>query len=131
MLVGGEETGGRFAIVETIAVRGAEPPHHLHRREDETPYVLEGALRVCIAGAWADVPAGAAVCLPRGVEHAVTVVTGRARVLAILAPAGFEGFYRELEAAAPAGAPGPDIERLVATAARYGCEITAPPPTNP
>jgi quercetin dioxygenase-like cupin family protein len=127
--VTGEETGGRFAIVEAVATRDAASPRHRHLREDELLYVLEGALHVLSAGAWADIPAGAAVRLPRGVEHAVVATEG-ARVLAILTPAGFEGFYGELAAAEPAGVPVPGVERLVATAARFGCEITGPPPSR-
>ena len=124
VLVGGEETGGRFALVETVEERGAEPPRHLHHWEDETLYVLEGALDVWAAGGWVEVPAGAAAFLARGVEHAFRVASARARVLVFLTPAGFEGFYREINATCS------EVERLVATAARYGCEITGPAPTR-
>ena len=122
VLVGGEETGGRFALVEKVEERGAEPPRHLHHWEDEALYVLEGSLDVWVAGEWVEVTAGAAVFLARGVEHAFAVSTERARVLVFLAPAGFERFYREMDAVEP------EVERLVATAARYGCEITGPAP---
>ena len=123
ILVAGEETGGRFALVEMVEERGAEPPRHLHHWEDETLYVLEGSLSVWVAGKWVEAPAGAAVFLARGVEHALAVAAGRARVLSFFAPAGFEGFYRELGATSA-----PDVERLVITAARYGCEIVGPAP---
>jgi hypothetical protein len=62
--------------------------------------------------------------LPR-VEHAHVVATELARMLVFVVPAGFEGFYREVGAL---GASPLDVERLVATAARYGCEITGPTP---
>ena len=122
ILVGGAETGGRLAIVEEVVVRGAEPPRHLHHWGDEALYVLEGELAVCLGGEWRWVPVGGAILLSRGVEHAIAVVGAEARVLTVLTPAGFEGFYRELAGAAP------DLDRLVATAARYGCEITGPSP---
>ena len=121
LLVGGAETGGRLAIVEEVMGRGAELPRHLHHWEDEALYVLDGELAVCLGGEWRRVPAGGAVLLSRGAEHAVAVVGAAARVLTVLTPAGFEGFYRELADATP------DLDRLVATAARYGCEITGPP----
>ena len=121
ILIGGAETGGRLAIVEEVIRRGAELPRHLHHWEDEALYVLDGELAVCLGGEWRRVPAGGAVLLSRGVEHAVAVVGAAARVLTVLTPAGFEGFYRELTDATP------DLDRLVATAARYGCEITGPP----
>ena len=121
VLIGGEATGGRFALVETVEVRGAAAPRHCHHWEDETLYVLDGELAVWLGDTWHRLPAGAALLLPRGVEHAVAVVGAAARVLTVLTPAGFEGFYRELADATP------DLDRLVATAARYGCEITGPP----
>ena len=123
ILVAGEETGGRFALVETVEERGSEAPRHLHHWEDETLYVLEGSLSVWVAGRWLEAPAGAAVFLARGVEHALAAATEGARVLSYFVPAGFEGFYRELGATSA-----PDVERLVATAARYGCEIVGPAP---
>ncbi len=125
VLVGGTETGGRLAIVALTMARGAEPPRHRHHWEDEALYVLDGELAVCLDEEWRRVPSGAAILLPRGVEHGVAVVGARARVLAVLTPAGFEGFYRDTS-----GVP-PDLERLVATAARYGCEITGPAATPP
>ena len=124
VLITGEETGGRFALIQTVEVRGGEPPRHRHEREDEILHVLDGALRVWIAGAWVEAPAGTTVVLPRGVEHGFVVTAGRTRLLTAVSPAGFEGFYREA-----AGRPNPiDLDRLVATAARYGCEITGPSP---
>ena len=125
VLVAGEETGDRFALIETVEEPGAEAPRHIHHREDEALYVLEGSLDVWIASRWVEVPAGAAVFLPRGVEHTFVVATEGARVLALVAPAGLEGFYREADAARS------EVERLVATAARYGCEITGPAPARP
>ncbi|CAA9567887.1 MAG: hypothetical protein AVDCRST_MAG88-2062 [uncultured Thermomicrobiales bacterium] len=125
ILVGGAETGGRLAIVELTLARGASDPRHRHDREDEALYVLDGELAVCLDEEWRRVPAGATILLPRGVEHGVAVVSPRARVLTILTPAGFEGFYRDVDSSEP------DLERLVTIAARYGCEITGPPPTGP
>ena len=125
VLVDGAATAGRLALLALTVTRGQEPPSHRHHWEDEALYVLAGALRVRVAGEWATVAAGAAVFLPRGVEHAFVVATPVARLLVALAPAGFEGCYREL-----GGASALSLERLVATAARYGCEITGPPPID-
>ena len=129
VLLAGAETGGRLAVVETVEARGAALPLHRHHWEDEVLYVVAGELAVRLGGAWRRVPAGAAVLLPRGVEHAVAAATPEARVLTILTPAGFEGFHREWGTMTAGVAT--DLERLVALAARYGCEITGPPPTPP
>ena len=127
VLVAGEETGGRFALLETVEARGGEPPRHLHHWEDETVYVLEGELKVCVGGEWATAPAGTAVFLPRGVEHSFVVTTDDARLLVIVVPAGIEGLYCELGGQERGTAP--ELERLVTAAARYGVEITGPPPS--
>lgn len=126
VLVAGEETAGRYGLLETTEERSARLPRHLHHREDETLYVIEGSLSVWIAGEWVEAPAGTALLLPRGVEHALVAATKKARVLSFFAPAGFEGFYREMPATGPS-----DVERLVTTAARYDCEITGPTPERP
>jgi quercetin dioxygenase-like cupin family protein len=123
VLIGGDETGGAFALVVAVESRGAGTPLHLHNREDEALYVLEGCLKVWVTEGWVDVPVGAAVFFPRGAVHAYVVATETARVLVFVVPAGLEGFYREI--GATEGRSG-DVERLVATAARYGCEITGP-----
>jgi quercetin dioxygenase-like cupin family protein len=123
VLVAGEETAGRCGLVETVEESGTEPPRHLHHREDETLYVIEGSLSVWVAGRWVEAPVGTAVFLPRGLEHTFVAATERARVLSFFAPAGFEEFYRET------GAVGSlDVERLVTMAASYDCEITGPTP---
>jgi quercetin dioxygenase-like cupin family protein len=135
VLVTGEATSGRCALVETVERRGDELPCHRHHWEDTTLYVLEGELAVFLAGQWIHGPAGAAVFVPRGVEHTIAVMSPAARVLRMLVPAGCEQFYQELateravraaEGAAPAA-----IERLVTLAARYGCEITGSHPGRP
>jgi quercetin dioxygenase-like cupin family protein len=126
VLVGSDETGGRFALIEVRERRGAGPPRHLHHWEDEALYVLAGALRVWVGGAWVDAESGRAVFLPRGVEHAFLVATDEARFLTVLTPAGFERFYADMDA--DDGLP--PLERFVTAAARYGCEVTGPPLTG-
>jgi len=51
--------------------------------------------------------------------------------LVLFAPGGFEGFFEEVgelvtDQSSPPEGP-PDVERLVAAAAKYGCEIPPPP----
>jgi quercetin dioxygenase-like cupin family protein len=132
VLIGNEETGGRFTLVETIEQSGDELPYRRHHWEDKTIYVLDGALALAIAGTWVHAPAGAAVFVPRGAEHAYAITTERARLLTMLTPAGFERFYQEYDAAiGPNATVLPSLEQVVTLAARYGCEITGPHPGRP
>jgi quercetin dioxygenase-like cupin family protein len=101
-------TGGAMTVIESDTAGGA--PRHVHSREDECFYVLDGTISVeCGDDAW-ELERGAFVFLPRGLPHAWDVVGERARVLIMTAPAGLEEFLRELHE--PDG-PGPaEIARL-------------------
>ena len=130
VLVAGEETAGRFALVETRERRDAIPPCHVHAREDELVYVLEGHVVFAVGDETVDAPAGTCVLLPRGGEHTFRVESAEARLLVLVTPAGLEGYYRELDRPDARAGVAPGIERLVATAARYGVAITGPPPAT-
>ncbi len=125
LLATAADTAGRLALVELRERRGAGPPRHLHQREDEIVYVLEGELVVELDGERRPAPAGSCLVLPTGREHAYAVASDEARLLVIAAPAGLEGLYRELGGLSASGPVG--VERLVAVAARYGVAITGPP----
>jgi mannose-6-phosphate isomerase-like protein (cupin superfamily) len=92
-----EQTGGRFALLED---RSDEMivPLHVHQREDEAFYVLEGRLTVRCGDRTFDAGPGSFVFLPRGVPHGHTVAPEGARKLILLSPGGFEGFFREMAA---------------------------------
>jgi quercetin dioxygenase-like cupin family protein len=133
--VQGADTGGRVALIETVEVRGKEPPCHQHQWEDEVLYVLAGELAVCVRGTWTAAPQGTTVLIPCGAEHGFAVLSDTALILTTFAPAGFEGFYRDADQdAAWADTTPLAIERMLATAAHYGCAITGPrlgPPVPP
>lgn len=123
VLIGSDASGGQVSLIETIEVPGAEPPCHRHQQADTLLYVVAGELRLYLAGVWIAAPAGSALWVPCGTEHTFVVVSPQAYVLTLFLPAGFEQFYAELGAA-----PWSAVERSIATAARYGCEITGPHP---
>lgn len=124
ILMAGHETGGRFALIQMLVRREHEPPSHVHTREDEVVYVVEGTIIVSIDGVRTRYRAGEAVFLPRGREHAYQLGTDEARLLVLAVPAGIEGMYAELE---DAREDARYVERLISVAARYGVEITGPP----
>ena len=125
-LATGTQTHGRLTLLELREVAGQEPPCHIHEHEDEIVYVLAGELTFFVGDDACRAVAGDCLFLPRGTEHAYAVESGEARVLVVLTPAGLEGAFGELVA----GPAGPEVERLITTAARYGVTITGPAPTH-
>jgi quercetin dioxygenase-like cupin family protein len=88
----GEESGGDWAVVEWRVRAGDDPPIHIHTREDETIYVLEGAITAFVGDERIDVEAGSYAALPKNVPHGLTVRGDQARLLVTLEPAGAEYF---------------------------------------
>jgi quercetin dioxygenase-like cupin family protein len=126
-------TGGAVAVIEHLAPRGAGSPLHVHSREDEWFYVIEGELTLWVDGETIKAPAGSFVFGPKGIPHTFIVSSEQARFLLVTEPAGFEEFMRavgepapRLEIPPPATEP-PDVAALTAAAAGFGIEITGPP----
>src|SRR3954452_4660623 len=88
----GEQSGGDWAVVEWRGRAGDEPPVHTHTREDETLYVLEGAITAYVGDQTIEVQAGSYAALPKNVPHRLTVRGEEARLLVTLEPAGAEYF---------------------------------------
>ncbi|MGE0541466.1 MAG: quercetin 2,3-dioxygenase [Dehalococcoidia bacterium] len=130
---GSEQTGGAFTLLEWTAPPGFAPPLHRHQVEDEAFYILDGTLEVtCGDRRWQATP-GAFVFLPRGVVHGFTVTgTVPIRGLQLTVPAGFEQFMAEVGEPAQAltlpPPAAPDVEKLLAAAARHRIDILGPPP---
>jgi mannose-6-phosphate isomerase-like protein (cupin superfamily) len=128
-----ESTGGAFTLIEQVAPPGFGPPPHVHHVDEEAFYVLDGEITVtCGDDTWTIGPGGS-VFLPKGVPHSFTVwQQSPVRLLQFSWPAQFERFVAELgeparELTLPPEAGPPDIERIIAVAAKYGTEIVGPP----
>jgi quercetin dioxygenase-like cupin family protein len=124
------DTNGALAVVEQRAPRGYATPPHVHGREDETLYVVEGELRFIVDGVPGKVAAGSAVHLPRGLPHHFEVLSAEAHYLVIITPGGFEQFF--LDVSPPASAtriPGTedhahtDPQRMIDAAAAWGTTV--------
>jgi quercetin dioxygenase-like cupin family protein len=125
-MIGGEETGDNFALVEhPIAPRALAAPMHTHRHEDEYTYVLEGEIGVQIGEEVRIARPGDLVFKPRGVSHAFwNAGDTPARALEIISPAGFERYFAELAPLFPPANEGPLDEQAVgAVMAKYGLEM--------
>jgi quercetin dioxygenase-like cupin family protein len=130
----GEQTGGAFSVTENLARRGNASPVHVHDRDDETFFVLDGELRVLAGEEEHTAGPGTVALLPRRLRHAYVVISATARFLSLHAPAGFEKFAAEVGQPAqaltlpPEPAGPPDFAALAQAAARHGITILAPPP---
>ena len=121
------QSGGAVGLLEDLVAPGDGPPMHVHHREDEIFFILEGRFQVWCGGrTWTAEP-GATVFLPRGVPHTFrNVGDGPGRKLVTVVPGGFEGFLADV---AGRGLHVPeDMAELVELAASYGLEFTGPPP---
>ena len=113
-------TGEGFALVEhPIAPRTLAAPMHVHEREDEYSYVLEGEVGVQVGDEVRYVRAGELAVKPRGIWHAFwNRADEPARILEIISPAGFEEYFAKLDALLR-----PEVlerEALAALQASYG-----------
>ena len=128
----GKETGGRYTLVEVLGAEGEEAPLHVHHREDEAFWILEGELTFQVGDETIKASPGSFLFGPRDIPHRYTVNSGPARLLFILSPAGFEEFiYATSEPAKERTLPPPpegppseaEMEQLGTIARQYGCEL--------
>ena len=129
-LVTGEESGGAYFVMEALVPPGGGPPPHIHTREDETYYLLEGQLEVLLGEETTVAGPGDFVNVPRGTVHCFrNAGTESARMILTFTPAGIEGWFQEtLERAPNEAEEAPDnidevVARYVAAAPRYGLEF--------
>jgi len=128
-----ETTDGRVAVIEHSAPQGAGSPLHVHHREDEWFYVIEGALTFWVGGDVIEAAAGSFVYGPRDIPHTFLVSSPEARFLLVTEPAGFDSFMRAMGQPAPRltvpppTPPPSDLTPLITAAAEYGIEILGPP----
>jgi mannose-6-phosphate isomerase-like protein (cupin superfamily) len=92
------DTEGRFALVEhPMAPRALAAPLHRHTREDEYSWVIEGQVGALLGEEVLTAGPGDLIFKPRGQWHTFWNAGDEpARILEIISPAGFEGFFAEL-----------------------------------
>jgi quercetin dioxygenase-like cupin family protein len=121
-LARGEQTGGAFTTLEVGVPPGEGPPLHVHTREEEWVYVLDGAFRWKLGDELIATPAGAFVFIPRGTEHCFQNVGATpGRMLITFAPGGMEGFFDRL-----AGLMSFDLDAFREAAAEHGMDVVGP-----
>jgi quercetin dioxygenase-like cupin family protein len=123
-MLGGDETGGGFALVEhPMPPRALAAPLHRHSLEDEYSFVLEGRVGALLGDDVVYGEVGDLIFKPRGQWHTFWNADSRpARILEMISPAGFEGYFQEMVDLLRQGGP-PDPGPLADVAARYGLEV--------
>jgi mannose-6-phosphate isomerase-like protein (cupin superfamily) len=99
--IDGPRTGGQFAVVHhLIAPRALAAPMHYHNREDEYSYVLSGQLGALLGDEVVEAGPGTWVHKPRHQWHTFwNAGDTRCRIIEVIAPSGFEDYFREVAAA--------------------------------
>jgi quercetin dioxygenase-like cupin family protein len=118
----GAHTGEAFSLIETRTPTGKGPPLHVHEREDEAFFVLEGEYSVTVGDQTFEAKAGTFVFAPRGIPHSYVATGERSRHLTLVTPPGFEGFFADSSEAAIAGPTA-----VAAVAERYGVTMLDQP----
>src|SRR3984885_7310519 len=129
----GEDTDGKYALWEAIVPPGGGPPPHVHSREEECFYILEGEITLQIGDQRIVAMAGTFANMPVGTPHSFKNESSRpAKMLISVAPAGLEQMFFEVgvpvaQGATTAAPPTKDeVEKLLAVAPKYGIEIRLP-----
>ena len=129
-----EQTGNQFWLAEQTSNGGYASPIHVHSREDETFYVLDGELSVEVGETMHRPGPGACVFAPRNVPHSYKVESPVARWLVLGTPGGFDGWF--FDTGKPAGrlevpefnpADFPDFGDVIASVEAYGGKVLGPP----
>ena len=129
----GEDTGGTYAMIEMLIPPQGGPPPHIHSREIESFYILEGSLSFWLSDRKLSGSAGSLVIAPPGLTHTFkNEEDATARVLLLITPAGLEEFFQEVgvptkeQSALLEHFTPENLERMVTTASKYGVETKLP-----
>jgi mannose-6-phosphate isomerase-like protein (cupin superfamily) len=134
-LATGDDTHGTYALWEAIVTPGGGPPPHVHSREEEGFYVVEGEVTFQSGDKRILATPGMFVNMPIGTPHSFKNEGNTpAKMLIMVAPAGLENMFFEMGVPLDEGSTTAlpptreDIDRLLKIVPRYGIEILLPHP---
>ncbi len=123
LIASAADTGGRYTMLEQVTPPGWGPPRHIHSREDEMFYVLEGVYDLHVGDERRTVSAGASAVLPRNVPHGFrNAASTPSRLLSIIAPGGLEEYFLALGKCSPP----PNPAQLAELARPFGLTLLPP-----
>jgi quercetin dioxygenase-like cupin family protein len=123
------DTAGQMTIIEMTEPPGTETPLHVHHREDEAFWLIEGDVTFEVGDMRIEAHAGDYVFGPRGIPHRYIVGDVGCRMLFITTPGGFEELVIAMSEPAeshtlpPPSEEEPDWERVAAIAKANDCEL--------
>lgn len=124
LLMASAASGGKLALVEhPLAPRALGSPMHTHSHEDEYSYILAGQVGAQVGEEVILAGPGEVIAKPSGIPHAFWNAGDEpARVLEIIAPGGFEGYFAGLgELLATGAPPGPGVRQELGE--RFGLDL--------
>jgi quercetin dioxygenase-like cupin family protein len=125
------DTGGQLSIIEVTEPAGAEAPLHVHYREDEAFWIIEGSATFYVGDKTIEAQAGDYLFGPRNIPHRYSVGNQGCKMLFILTPGGFEDLVVNMSRPAesrtlpPPSDEMPDFELVAAVAKAHGCALLA------
>jgi mannose-6-phosphate isomerase-like protein (cupin superfamily) len=124
LIATGDETGGRYTVLEQVTPAGWGPPRHIHSREDEIIYILEGTYEVHCGSELRAFSAGGCAILPRGVPHGFrNTGSALARLISVITPSGLEDYFIAISKFGPLPPSPGDLAKL---AGPYGLTLLPP-----
>jgi mannose-6-phosphate isomerase-like protein (cupin superfamily) len=124
--ISGRDTAGDFAQYESLVQPGGGPPPHIHLREDETFYVLEGEFDIVCGEETIQAKPGDYAYAPKGALHTFkNTGTTPGRILTTSCPAGHELFFEEIDQLSQNGPL--SMEEIVAVCERHHMIVPPPP----
>jgi quercetin dioxygenase-like cupin family protein len=124
-----DQTGGALSVIEVTEPPGAEAPWHVHHRDDEAFWILEGTVRFEVGEQEVAASAGDFLFAPRDIPHRYIVGDTGCRMLFILTPGGFDQMVMATSEPAasrnlpPPATEEPDWEHLAGIITAHGCEM--------
>ena len=130
--VTGNQTDGALTIIEQVIQPQSGPPPHIHQREDEAFYVLEGKFSFLLGDKQDVFEKGSFVFVPKGTLHTFKNIDEReGKLMVIITPAGLEEFFYSIGTPADDVSAPPDVDstvmdKIMALADRYQMDIVLP-----
>jgi uncharacterized cupin superfamily protein len=129
VVVDGQRSQGMALGEALIPPRTAGPGRHVHSREDEGIYVIDGVLTAEVGHQRYEVGPGGFLWMPRGLPHTFANLADHpVRALGVINPSGFEMFFTDMARylASTDGPPDPDV--ILQLNKRYGVQPAEGPP---